>query len=78
MKIHDISLKDRIRYLFEDILERLSLLFCFFMIFVIVGVFFPIRLLSFDSDHVFRLQRKLVNYFLSKILSIIYFDKYKF
>ncbi|MDF2866386.1 MAG: hypothetical protein K0R72_1204 [Clostridia bacterium] len=78
MKFHCISLKDRIKYLIVDVLERLSILFCFFMVFVIACVFLPIRLLSFDADCVFRLQKKLINYFLSKLLSIIYFDKYKF
>ncbi len=78
MKFHYVSLKDRIKYLITDVLERLSILFCFFMVCVITCVFLPIRLLSFDADCVFRLQKKLINYFLSKLLSIIYFDKYKF
>lgn len=78
MKFHDISLKYRIRYFFEDLLERFSLLFSFVMLLLIGLIFIPIKLLSFDAECVFKLQRKLMNYFFSKILKIIGYGRYDF
>jgi len=77
MKLHCTYLKEQVKLESLNILKVSYLMFNVTMFYIILLVFFPVRLISFGfirklTKPIINLQSKISNYFLEKIIFTLY------